>query len=162
VVAVSTNLLAVSLSALLIEQPTTLYFPMAATASFLPKFNGNPIQATGEAGELYEHYYVALANLTYNTSLPPWLDHSNCYLPFSLDTPQSLQEPGSTGVLQDYQGTTTDLALTLIAQIWSQGRRLMVSSSALIKAELRPSFQLIIFSPTALLSLVYHPGLATM
>jgi hypothetical protein len=108
VVAVSTNLLAVSLSTLLIEQPTTAYFPISATASFLPKFNGNPIRATNILNaQLYDHFYVALANLTSNTLLPPWLDHNNFYLPFSLDVTQNLERLGRMGMVQNYQGATT-------------------------------------------------------
>jgi hypothetical protein len=155
VVAVSTNLLAVSLSTLLIEQPTTAYFPVSATASFLPKFNGNPIRATDILNaQLYDNFYVALANLTSNTSLPPWLDHNNFYLPFSLDAtqnPESLVEWERFRIIKAQQPA---LALTLIVQVWNQEQRLMDFSSSPIKAELRLSFRHIIVSPMAPLSLV--------
>ncbi|KUJ06743.1 uncharacterized protein LY89DRAFT_661803 [Mollisia scopiformis] len=114
VVAVSSNVLAVALSGLLVESPATAVVPVASSYTLLPHFNGftlvNPTDLSGPY-VYFDHFYVALANITESAPLPPWVDQKFFYLPFDL---KSVNSAGSVNaVFQHFRGNTTGFGTTV-------------------------------------------------
>ncbi|KAH6694947.1 hypothetical protein BKA61DRAFT_531721 [Leptodontidium sp. MPI-SDFR-AT-0119] len=110
VVTVSTNLLAVALSALLEENPAFIVVPFGASQQLTARFNGTPIfdpSILSGPGVYFDHFYIALSNISEGTSLPPWIDKKFFYLPFNLKSVAAL--PGHNAQLQNFRGVTTGI-----------------------------------------------------
>ncbi|CZS94144.1 uncharacterized protein RAG0_04191 [Rhynchosporium agropyri] len=110
VVTVSTNLLAVALSALLEENLTQIVTRYDAKQQLTSKFNGTPIfdpTILSGPGVYFDHFYIALSNISEGTPLPPWLDKKFFYLPFDLKSVSTT--PGHEAQLQNFRGATTGI-----------------------------------------------------
>ncbi|KAG4440593.1 hypothetical protein IFR05_003910 [Cadophora sp. M221] len=107
---ISSNLLAVSLSTLLNEGQTTAMFPLTAQRLLLPSFNNTRIRSDGIGGPAIsysDHFYIEMANLTANNPLPPWVDSSIYYVPFTPGTAAQISNDDISTVLKGFEGTTT-------------------------------------------------------
>ncbi|KAE9364127.1 hypothetical protein N431DRAFT_420931 [Stipitochalara longipes BDJ] len=119
-VAVSTNLLSVTLSTLLNESPVLVNLTVGSRQLLRPLFNNtSPVLNEADApspltfGSLgYGHFYTLLSNLTHNTSLPAWVDEKYFYLPFNLDPTHEFSTSGAQ--LQSFTGSTTGLGLEVV------------------------------------------------
>ncbi|KAF4624946.1 hypothetical protein G7Y89_g13225 [Cudoniella acicularis] len=89
ITAISTNILAVGLSNLFQELPTT--------GSSLISTAGLPIT-------YQDHFYIELANLTANTTLPAWVDKDFFYIPFELGDTMVIESDSRT--IQGYLSST--------------------------------------------------------
>ncbi|KAL3426519.1 hypothetical protein PVAG01_00028 [Phlyctema vagabunda] len=113
VVSVSTNILAVVLSGLIIENPTTVLHSVLTSQSLSPKFSGNPFRDDGTI--IYaDHFHVAMSNLTNNNSLSAWVGKEYFYLPFGI-TSDSLSDYAnrSSGTLQGFEGSTAGFGVNV-------------------------------------------------
>ena len=110
-IAVSINLLAVALSGLLNENLATVIMPMTTTQEYIPQLNGTAIFNRTlkfvPVGNHYDHFYIALSNLTDGTPLPAWVDKDFFYLPFDLNLPPTETASGTPLEFQEFRGTTT-------------------------------------------------------
>jgi hypothetical protein len=85
VVSVLANVLAVSLSGLFNEAPTTSMTEVFSTYGLGTTFNGASFHNfTGEVS-YSDHLYVTLANVSAGTSLPPWTGPDFFFTPFNFD-----------------------------------------------------------------------------
>jgi hypothetical protein len=114
-IAISTNVLSVSLSGLFNEKPATVAVLANSTLNLQPLINGTLSLINGNTGVTItytDHFYATMANLTENTSLPPWIDESAFYLPFDLPALATTSEvkSGDTSI-QAYQGSTRGFAI---------------------------------------------------
>jgi hypothetical protein len=110
VIAVSTNVLAVALSGLIVEQSTTIVLPIMSNQNLAPRFNGTPIRNDGTNSPsitYFDHFYVEMSNLTDGTTLPPWIDTHHFYLPFNTDSPPAFSGSGTPLAFQGVRGSTT-------------------------------------------------------
>ncbi|KAI4853290.1 hypothetical protein E4T44_00934 [Aureobasidium sp. EXF-8845] len=73
------NVISVAFSSLLYERTIMLPAPHNFTAQYQL-----PISPSGIPSQDYDHFYVAMSNLTANTPLPAWTDQSFFYVPFQL------------------------------------------------------------------------------
>jgi hypothetical protein len=111
-VAISSNVLAVTLSNLFNEAPTavetTIVLPQTYDASII----GDKQITSGNTSRpiVYtDHFYVAMSNLTNGTSLPPWIDNSFFYLPFEIPSNSAQSNfvlSQGASQLQGFLGTT--------------------------------------------------------
>jgi hypothetical protein len=82
---------------------------MVGSTQILPVINGELISSHLP---FLGPFYIALANLSYNTSLPAWLDHDTFYLPFSLDPSFSISSSESFS-LQGFKTSTTGFSVNV-------------------------------------------------
>ncbi|PVH77159.1 hypothetical protein DL98DRAFT_591555 [Cadophora sp. DSE1049] len=107
---ISSNFLAVSLSTLLNEGRTTANFTFTSQRLLLPSFNNTRIRSDGIGGPAIsysDHFYIEMSNLTSNTSLPPWVDATNYYLPFTPGDADQISNSDISAVLKGFKGATT-------------------------------------------------------
>jgi hypothetical protein len=71
------NLISVAFSSLLYERTVMLPAPQNFTAEYQL-----PIKPSGIPNSTYDHFYVAMSNLTAGTPLPAWTDERFFYVPF--------------------------------------------------------------------------------
>lgn len=113
-VAVSTNILAVALSGLIIQDSTTVQLSAMTSQRLLPTWSGTSIQLSGVlSGAYFPHFYIAVSNLTSNTPLPPWVDRNYFYLPFEIPTLPVTTGSGIPMLLQGIHGSTTGFGVEL-------------------------------------------------
>ena len=97
VITVSTNLLAVMLGSLFNVQQAIINHDFAYKPFFNPQFSGN----FSGFGTMYidDHLYIARANLTANTQLPPWITSDFFFIPVDLvqAPPASFHEVSTMG-----------------------------------------------------------------
>ncbi|CZR69554.1 uncharacterized protein PAC_19454 [Phialocephala subalpina] len=108
-IALSTNILAVTLSTLVNERVAQVTFQTQAQQVYLPTFNDTRISnyGGGPSGANSDHFYLKLANLTHNTSLPAWLDSDYYYMPFSLETPPEVSDSVAPTIVEGFKVSTT-------------------------------------------------------
>lgn len=84
------NLLTVSLSGLFVQKTITSDKPTSFRQLFQPSFpegfNSTDFTSLDSEYEKYEHYHVAMSNISTNTSLPPWVGPEFYFLPVELPT----------------------------------------------------------------------------
>ena len=102
VIAVSTNILAVSLSGIFTENPVTVNQPINGTQNVLPKIGA--IKYSDQP--FRDHFNVAQSNLSHNTTLPAWTDRDRYYIPFSFPKPKQNTSSGQPLLFQKIQGST--------------------------------------------------------
>lgn len=103
-VAVSTNLLSVTMSTLLNEGLVTVNSPIPSQQLVRPIFNDSgTAPAMSFAAEGYDHFYTLLSHVTHKTSLPSWIDGNYFYFPFTCNRVPSIS--GSNQV-QQFRGST--------------------------------------------------------
>lgn len=76
------NVVSVAFSNLLYESATLLPTPRNFTMAYQFPFNVQGIPNPVAPNKTYDHFYVAMSNLTAGTPLPAWTDQSFFYLPF--------------------------------------------------------------------------------
>ena len=90
----STNVLAVALSALFQESPTSILVSIASRALFTPTLHDTPDffanVVQGTRVPIFDHYYAAMANLSGEALLPPWVNRKYWFMPFELPAESSL------------------------------------------------------------------------
>ncbi|RDW81900.1 hypothetical protein BP6252_03012 [Coleophoma cylindrospora] len=109
-VAMSTNGLAVALSALMNENHIEATIPFDSAQYLLPYFNGTAIRSDGIGGPVItydDHFYVEMSTLTQNNTRPAWVDDNLFYLPFDLSTTPALSIANTT--FQAFCGSTIGL-----------------------------------------------------
>ncbi|KAF8860270.1 hypothetical protein BDZ45DRAFT_648839 [Acephala macrosclerotiorum] len=109
-VALSTNILAVTLSTLINERVAEVTFQTQAQQIYLPSFNDTRIRTDGIGGPTIfysDHFYMMMANLTHNTSLPSWLDSKYYYMPYSLETPPEASNSVAPTMVEGFKASTT-------------------------------------------------------
>lgn len=92
-IAISSNLLAVTLSILFSEAPTLVTINMTSTLNLGTTFNGSIEISFGitTAPITYsDHYHIIMSNLIEGTSLPPWIDNKFFYI--LIDIPSTLPD----------------------------------------------------------------------
>lgn len=126
ITAVSTNFLAVALSALINQGETTVPVSFDSTYQFSPHFNETPnLNPNNPSGyfnvsfcrlpgfwsqllpannPLKDHFYVVMSNLSHGTSLPPWIDTGFYYIPFDIHSVAASTNPMTK--LQSFSGLT--------------------------------------------------------
>ncbi|OIW30379.1 hypothetical protein CONLIGDRAFT_367130 [Coniochaeta ligniaria NRRL 30616] len=82
------NVLAVALGALFNESPVTMGYSRTVQQTLSDTITQAPFQADFGFLPVYDHFYVAAANLSAGTRLSPWTDAEFAYLPFST-TPEA-------------------------------------------------------------------------
>jgi hypothetical protein len=103
-VAVSTNLLSVTMSTLLNEGLVTVNSPTPSQQLLRPIFNdSSTAPAMSFFTEGYDHFYTLLSHVAHNTSLPSWIDGDYFYFPFTRGLSRSTS--GSNQV-QQFRGST--------------------------------------------------------
>lgn len=112
-IAVSTNILSVSLSGLVIERSTTTTYPLIGSQNLVPQFNGAPIWANNFGVDYFDHLYAAMANITEDAPLPAWVDSNNFYIPFEFSTPPSGTSSGTALRLQGIRSPTVGFGADL-------------------------------------------------
>jgi len=105
-IAVSTNILAVSLSGLIIQGNAVEVVPLESSQQLLTKFRGLPIRENKFNINYYSHFYTAMSNITGGTPLPPWVDQNRFYLPFEIGAVPVTTGSGNPLLLQDIRGPT--------------------------------------------------------
>ncbi len=124
-IALSSNLLAVTLSILFNEAPTTVRANITSTPSLGTNFNGSMVVFFGNSTvpiTYSDHYYVIMSNLLEGTSLPPWIDNEFFYIPFEIpSTPPDyvLSSQGNTNV-ESYNARTRAFGITTTCQTLQQ------------------------------------------
>ncbi|RDW62552.1 hypothetical protein BP5796_10854 [Coleophoma crateriformis] len=113
IVAVSTNGLAVALSALMNENHIEITLPFNSTQRILPFFNGTAIRSDGQI-TFQDHFYVEMSHLTENTTRPIWVDQNFVYLPFDLDTTRMHSNANTT--FAAFRGATTGIGANTTCQ----------------------------------------------
>jgi hypothetical protein len=109
-IALSNNILAVTLSTLVNEETAETSHSTPGLRTFLPRIKDSRVETDDIGGQdpwYSDHFYMLLANLTHNTSLPAWLDSSYYYLPFSLEVPLSVSTSVAPTMLQGFKAPTT-------------------------------------------------------
>jgi hypothetical protein len=76
------NVISVAFSSLLYERIIMLPAPQNFTAQYQLPISPSGIPSSNYASSTYDHFYVAMSNLTANTPLPAWTDQSFFYVPF--------------------------------------------------------------------------------
>jgi hypothetical protein len=76
------NVISVAFSSLLYERTIMLPAPQNFTAQYQLPISPSGIPSSNYANSTYDHFYVAMSNLTANTPLPAWTDQSFFYVPF--------------------------------------------------------------------------------
>lgn len=78
------NVLSVASSSLVFENAVPIASPVTFNVPYKFPLNGSTLgNASFAAGQrVYDHFYVAMSNLTAGTPLPPWTDESFFYIPF--------------------------------------------------------------------------------
>ena len=125
IASVLTNLLAVTLSTLLNQNPTIVALNAVTSQDLTPQFNGTRIRADGvnsPAISYSDHFYVAMSNLTQNTTLPPWIDHRSFYLPFDLEAPAKASNSIGSITIQGFRGATTGFSAEATCSRLSSGQ----------------------------------------
>lgn len=90
IIALLANVLAVGLGALLDERPVQKSYPLIMSHDREPQFDMQGVNRFYETlypirSIIYEHqYYVVMANLSYNTPLPPWTSNEFSFLPVNI------------------------------------------------------------------------------
>ncbi|KAH7310374.1 hypothetical protein BKA65DRAFT_413820 [Rhexocercosporidium sp. MPI-PUGE-AT-0058] len=113
VITVSINVLAVSLSGLIIQGKAIELIPMESSQQLLTKFSGLPIRENKFNINYYSHFYTAMSNITGGTPLPPWVDQHRFYLPFKIGAVPVSTGSGNPLLLHDIQGSTTGFGAEL-------------------------------------------------
>ncbi|KAJ4187236.1 hypothetical protein NW755_007329 [Fusarium falciforme] len=75
------NLLAVGLGSLFNEAPTTAFYPQTMRPAYAARFDNSSVYRLGDfisenlvsTSQYQDHLYIALANFTSGTTLPPWV-----------------------------------------------------------------------------------------
>jgi hypothetical protein len=125
-VAVSTNLLSITMSTLLNEGLVTVNSPTPSQQIFRPIFNDSgTAPALSFATEGYDHFYTLLSHVAHNTSLPSWIDGDYFYFPF---TPTYHQV--HLGIIRRNSSEV---------QHWVSGLKLLVSICLRVKATISSS-----------------------
>ncbi|KAH7374207.1 hypothetical protein BKA64DRAFT_649216 [Cadophora sp. MPI-SDFR-AT-0126] len=112
-IAVSTNILAVSLSGLIVQGNAIEVVPMKSSQKLLAKFSGLPIRENRFNINYYSHFYTAMSNITGGTPLPAWIDQNRFYLPFDIGAVPVSTGSGNPLLLQDIRGPTTGFGAAL-------------------------------------------------
>ncbi|KFY15096.1 hypothetical protein V492_02234 [Pseudogymnoascus sp. VKM F-4246] len=124
VMAISMNVLAVALSGIFNESVRDTKLPISSTSIYSPTLNGIP-NISKSAASVYsitysDHFYATLANLRGNAPLPPWVDDSFFYLPFSL--PNSDQPSEKQLSIDGYSALTRGFGIDLTCEpIFQEG-----------------------------------------
>lgn len=105
------NVLAVALSGLIYQGATAITIPASSSQNLLPQFTGATID-NRSITEYYSHFYVAMANLSQATLLPPWVDQKSFYLPFDINA-MPVSTDGTPISLQSISGSTTGFGADL-------------------------------------------------
>ena len=112
-VAMSTNVLAVALSALFKDLPTSVLVPIASKARFAPALNGSPDffanSVDGTRVPILDQYYAAVANLSGEALLPPWVDNNYWFMPFELPSAATLNATMVNSQVSGYIASTRGL-----------------------------------------------------
>ncbi len=92
-VSIMMNVLTVAIGALFNEFPVSTDNP-----TFFQQLHNGSLSRTAivpyvDPAPFYNHFYVAVANISTSTSLPPWMDLRFAYLPF--EAPPTLSDGGS-------------------------------------------------------------------
>ncbi|KAI5200694.1 hypothetical protein E4T39_05618 [Aureobasidium subglaciale] len=83
------NVVSVAFSNVLYERATMLPTPRNFTLSYQLPINASGFPDSSYASSSYDHFYVAMSNLTAGTPLPAWTDESFFYVPFSIPESQN-------------------------------------------------------------------------
>lgn len=120
-VALSTNILAVTLSGLFTEKLVPVSIPTTTTMKFEPLFNATPdftgtndIGAGNDGLKQTDSWYAVLANVSGEASLPPWTDTNNYYLPFDVSTENHNLDPTvGSAAIESYSAVTRGFGIAL-------------------------------------------------
>ncbi|KAK0130121.1 hypothetical protein ONS96_000649 [Cadophora gregata f. sp. sojae] len=124
---ISSNFLAVSLSTLINEGQTTANYSFTSERQLLPNFNNTRIRIDGIGGpaiSYFDHFYIEMSNITSNTTLPPWVDAANYYLPFTPGNANQISNNDISAVLKGFKGTTTGFGAQVNCNSLSQNEEI--------------------------------------
>ncbi|CAG8952905.1 hypothetical protein HYFRA_00007619 [Hymenoscyphus fraxineus] len=96
-VTLSTNVLAVLLSAIFSGKPVTSSMAFISKQILSPQPN-QTIDDHGSYVIYQDHFYVSLSNLSHGTTLPPWSDPKFFYVPFDISNTPSISYPSNNTI----------------------------------------------------------------